>query len=153
MKPIFKQLFNLFILSAVSVSAWAEVSLVEGHVRAMPASVPNTAAYVTLKNDGAAKRLVAASTSVAKEAQLHTMLMEDGVMKMRQVANFEVPKNGQLVLSPSGDHIMILGLHEPLQLEQQITLSLEFDDGEKLTVTLPVMKKVDGGMSGHHHHH
>lgn len=157
MKTIFKQVFNFLLLMTITFAASAKVELVEGQVRAMPPSVPNTAAYITLMNHGAAKRLVAVTTPVAKEAQLHTMSMDNGVMQMREVEGFDIPMHGQLALQPGGDHIMILGLHKPLALEQEVELSLAFSDGETMKLVIPVQKIIKGkGMSehkGHEHHH
>ncbi len=157
MKTIFKQVFNLLLLTTISFAVNAKVELIEGQVRAMPPSVPNTAAYLTLVNHGEHKRLVAVKTSVAKEAQLHTMSMDGGVMKMREVEGFDLPMHGTLSLEPSGNHIMILGLHKPLAIDQEIDLSLIFADGETMEIVLPVKKLKKGhSMSNHHgheHHH
>ncbi len=62
---IFKQLFKVILLAGISASAFASnIMLEQGYIRAMPASVPNTAAYLTLSNHGAATELVSASTPV-----------------------------------------------------------------------------------------
>ncbi|MGL4515383.1 MAG: copper chaperone PCu(A)C, partial [Shewanella sp.] len=42
MKPIIKQMFNCVALSFVSFSVLANVVMRDGHVRAMPETVPNT---------------------------------------------------------------------------------------------------------------
>ncbi|MGI2067828.1 copper chaperone PCu(A)C [Shewanella sp. MF08487] len=154
LKPIFKQLFNCLILSCASFSALASVVLTEGHVRAMPDTVPNTAAYFTLENHtDKAVRLIAVSSNVAKDAQLHTIIEDQGMVKMRHVEGFDIPSHGALTLTPSGDHVMLLGLKAPLVLEQQVELQLEFDDGEKMVITLPVNKQADIAAEQEHHHH
>lgn len=102
MKIIFKQVFNFLLLMTVTFAASAKVQMLEGQVRAMPPSVPNTAAYLTLVNHGPAKQLVAVTSEVAKEAQLHTMSMDNGVMQMREVEGFDIPMHGKLVLEPGG---------------------------------------------------
>ena len=153
LKQIFKQLFNITLLSCFSFSALAQVMLTDGYVRAMPASVPNTAAYITLENHGPATRLVAVTASFAKEAQLHTLIDEGGMIKMRQVEGFDIDSHGSLVLSESADHIMLLGLQSPLVEDSEVELTLNFADGSQQTISLPVKKQANTAESEHHHHH
>ncbi|MGL4613818.1 MAG: copper chaperone PCu(A)C [Shewanella sp.] len=154
LKPIIKRMFNGVALSFVSCSVLANVVMLDGHVRAMPETVPNTAAYFTLENHAdKAVRLIGATTNVAKEAQLHTMVTEQGVVKMRHVEGFTIPSHGSLTLAPSGDHVMLLGLTAPLALEQQVELQLQFDDGQAMTITLPVAKSAATNAAPEHHHH
>lgn len=153
LKQIFKQLFNLTLLSCVSFTAFAQVMLVDGYVRAMPPSVPNTAAYITLENHGPATRLIAVEAPFAKEAQLHTLIDEDGMIKMRQVDGFDIDSHGSLVLSESGNHIMLLGLTAPLAEESKVDLILTFSDGKQQLISLPVKKQASSAESEHHHHH
>ncbi|MDO6619341.1 MULTISPECIES: copper chaperone PCu(A)C [unclassified Shewanella] len=156
LKAIFKQLFSFLVLTTFSISATAGIMLSEGHVRAMPASVPNTAAYLTLMNhsDNTAT-LVSVTTPVAKEAQLHTLIEENGIVKMRQVEGFDIESHGSLTLQPSGDHIMLLSLVKPLTVGDKVPLTLTFADGQQLNIELMVDKKAstDQQESHHHHHH
>lgn len=153
LKQIFKQLFNITLLSCFSFTAFAQVMLTDGYVRAMPASVPNTAAYITLENHGPATRLVAVSAAFAKEAQLHTLVDENGMIKMRQVDGFDIESHSSLVLSESGNHIMLLGLHAPLAEDSKVELTLSFADGQQQVISLPVKKQAVSAESEHHHHH
>ncbi|MGI2175558.1 copper chaperone PCu(A)C [Shewanella ulleungensis] len=157
LKVIFKHLFNFLVLSSLSFAASASIVLVDGHVRAMPASVPNTAAYFTLENHTAnAVKLVAVNTRAAKEAQLHTIIEENGMVKMRQVDGFSIPSHGSLTLQPTGDHVMLLSLTAPLVVDDKVPLELIFEDGQQLMIELPVLKQVapqEGEQADHHHHH
>ena len=149
---IFKHLFNILIFACFSSSVLAqELVLTSGYIRAMPASVPNSAAYFTLENHGAPTRLVAVSSDIAKEAQLHTVLEEDGVVKMRQVEGYNIASHDSLILSPAGNHIMLLGLKAPLTLDEKVALTLTFADGQSMTIELPVAKTAP--MSDHNEHH
>ncbi|MCL1156630.1 copper chaperone PCu(A)C [Shewanella inventionis] len=156
LKVIFKHLFNFLVLSSLSFAASANVVLVDGYVRAMPASVPNTAAYFTLENHTAnAVTLIGVNTSVAKEAQLHTIIEENGMVKMRQVTGFSIPSHGSLSLQPTGDHIMLLSLTAPLVVDDKVPLELIFEDGQQLIIELPVLKQAAqrSEQADHHHHH
>ena len=154
LRIIFKHMFKILLMGSLSIPAWAQtVQLTQGFVRAMPDTVPNTAAYFTLENHGEPQRLVSVTTDVAREAQLHTLLEEDGVVKMRQVTGYDVPKHGTLTLRPSGDHIMLLGLKAPLQLAQKVALTLHFESGQELKIELPVQKAEQTEANSEHHHH
>lgn len=155
MKQIFKHAFNFVLLSCTSFSVLANVMFVDGYVRAMPPSVPNSAAYFTLMNHGPEVDLVGVETEVAAEAQLHTLVEEEGVVKMRQLPKFTLASHGNLELMPSGKHVMLLGLKKPLTEGQEVVLRLKFSDGSEKRLTLPVSKQAmatqDDGQ--HHHHH
>ncbi|MBE8168498.1 MAG: copper chaperone PCu(A)C [Shewanella sp.] len=154
---VFKYTLKLLIVTSFTFQVWAnDLHLVDGHIRAMPVTVPNTAAYFTLDNHGKAVRLVAAETPVAKEAQLHTLLEENGVIKMRRVESYDIAEHGKLTLSQSGNHIMIIGLKKPLELGQKVPLTLMFSDNSQMTIELPVKKIVmphDHDHQHQHHHH
>ncbi|WOT04650.1 copper chaperone PCu(A)C [Shewanella youngdeokensis] len=152
LKQIFKQLFNITLFSCLSFTALAQVMLVDGYVRAMPPSVPNTAAYITLENHGPATRLVGVTAPFAKEAQLHTLVDEDGMVKMRQVDGFDVDSHSSLVLSESGNHIMLLGLTAPLTENSNVDLNLTFSDGQQQRISLPVIKQARSAEAEHQHH-
>ncbi|MBM7070690.1 copper chaperone PCu(A)C [Shewanella sp. 202IG2-18] len=153
LKKIMKISISLLIISGFSLHTFAaQISLVSGHVRALPPTVPNTAAYFTLKNEGANVKLIKAETPVAKEAQLHTLIEENGVVKMRQVPSYNLKAHSQLVLTSSGNHIMVMGLKQPLKVGQMVPLTLYFSDGTKKIIKLPV-EKVKQEMDHHHHHH
>jgi len=145
-------MFNFILFSAVTFAAQANVTLVDGFVRAMPPSVPNSAAYMTLQNSGSALQLIGVQASFVKEAQLHTVIEENGMVKMRQVESFTLARDGILTLSESDKHIMLLGLTRPLVAGESVTLVLEFDDGSKLPVSLMVSKQNMAKINSHHHH-
>lgn len=153
MKPIFKHLFNLALVGLLSAPAMAEIIVKDGFVRAMPPASPNTAAYFTLLNHGEADELVAVTTPVANEAQLHTLISENDVVKMRLVSGFAVGAHGTLTLAEQGDHVMLLGLKAPLAEGDTVTLRLSFKSGETLEISLPVSKAAAAGDEHHHHHH
>lgn len=155
MKQIFKQAFNFVLLSCTSFSVLANVMFVDGYVRAMPPSVPNTAAYFTLMNHGPELDLVSVETDVAGEAQLHTLIEEDGVIKMRQLPKFTLASHSNLELKPSGNHVMLLGLKQPLIEGQEVLLRLKFSDGSEQQLMLPVSKQTMAtqDVGEHHHHH
>jgi copper(I)-binding protein len=87
-----------------------------------------SAVYFILRNRGAAAdRLVAARTEVAGVVELHLSSIEDGVMRMRQVAGIEVPARGEARLEPGGYHLMLIGVNRELSVGDRFEIKLEFD--------------------------
>lgn len=114
--------------------------------RAVPsAAVRNSAAFFTVENKGAADRLVGVSGSVADKLEIHTMVREAGVMRMREVKALDIPANGKLELKPGGLHIMLIGLKSPLKEGDRFPLTLRFEKAGEVKVDVFAEK-------GHHHH-
>ncbi|MFM5432147.1 copper chaperone PCu(A)C [Aeromonas veronii] len=135
---MFKRAFYSLLVLGMTTSALAKVEAVDGYVRLLPPGSPNTAAFMVLKNDADQPvKLVAAASAAAGRAELHTHLHENGVMKMRQVENIEIPAKGEAVLKPGSLHIMLFEVGT-LSEQTPFPLTLTMDDGQKLDLSLPV---------------
>jgi periplasmic copper chaperone A len=112
---------------------------------ARPTATANGAVYLEIENKGTATdKLVAASTTAAAKAELHTHLMEGGIARMRPVDGIEVTPGSATVLRPGGLHVMLLGLKAPLKTGDTITLTLTFEKAGKVDVTVPVQRNASG---------
>lgn len=80
---------------------------------------------------GAPRKLVGARTEIAGTVELHTMAMEDGMMRMRKVESFTVNETEPLKLERGGNHLMLFGLTETLEVGDtvDIVLTFESEDG------------------------
>lgn len=84
-------------------------------------------------------RLVSVTSPAAAEVQLHTMSMDGGVMRMRQVTDgLPVPAHGKLELKPGGFHVMFIGLKVPFALGAKIPATLTFKRAGKVKVAFAV---------------
>lgn len=107
--------------------------------RATPPGAKIAAGYLEIRNSGKEPdRLVGASTPYAERVELHMMVREGDVMKMRGVQSFEVPARQRLTLRPGGLHLMIVGLKRPLAKGEHIPLTLRFERGGEVRVELEV---------------
>lgn len=100
-----------------------------------------TSAFGTVRNStGEDITIVGASTPAAKTAELHEVIAgADGGMKMQpKEGGFVVPANGEIVLEPGNDHIMMMGLVKPVQAGDEISLTLELSTGDTLDFTAVV---------------
>lgn len=125
--------------------------------RATPARTGAT--YLTVFNDGSeVDRLVGVESPVADKAELHTSSMKDGVMRMRKLDGMDVNPGEPAVLSPGGNHVMLMGLHQPLKEGQSFPVTLIFEKAGKVTVDVKVgkagaMKPDEHEMPGMGHKH
>jgi copper(I)-binding protein len=110
------------------------------------------AAYLTVTNDGAEMdRLIGATSSVAAKAELHSVVMQDNVMKMRQIEAIEVHPGEPFVLRPGGVHVMLMGLKRPLKEGETFPLLLTFERSGPVEVTVVVHKAGSMGHDMEHH--
>lgn len=118
------------LLPAIAVS--------DGWTRATPTS-RSGAGYLTLRNTGdAADRLLAAESPAARTVELHTMTMEEGVMRMRPAAPPAIAAGGELRLAPGGLHLMLMDLAEPLAVGATVPLTLRFERAGAVAASLSV---------------
>jgi len=84
--------------------------------------------------------IVSASSPVAHMVELHeTAENAGGEMEMREVTGgFTIPAGGTYVLEPGADHLMFMGLTEPLLAGVIVEVTVTFDDGTVLTFEAPV---------------
>ncbi|MDM5123335.1 copper chaperone PCu(A)C [Aeromonas rivipollensis] len=135
---MFKRAFYSSLALLLATPALAKVEAVDGYVRLLPPGSPNTAAFMVLKNDADKPvTLTAAASPDAGRAELHTHLHENGVMKMRQVESIEIPARGEAVLKPGSLHIMLFEVGA-LSEDKPFPLTLTLDDGQTLSLSLPV---------------
>lgn len=119
-----------------------EVSATDGWVRATKGTEDTsmTAAFMQLQNDGdEAVVLTGASSPVAGMTQIHEMATVDGEMVMRQIeGGLEIPAGRGQLLMPGGNHVMLMDLDDELAPGDEVEVTLEFEGGETMTMTLPV---------------
>lgn len=68
---------------------------------------------------------------------------------MAQVDSFPIPAGDDLALEPGGNHLMFLGLTDPLVPGDTVDLTLTFQSGATAALTVPVVAFT--GDDGHEH--
>ena len=143
-----KKTILLCLMSIVfGLSALAEtyqhgnLTIYEGRIRPTINSSA-TAAYLTIHNHGSSDdRLIAVSTQVAGLAQIHSMTIENGIMKMRPLnEGIIIPAGKSVILKPHGLHLMLMRLTKPLKEGEHIEVILTFENHGTITLNLPVKK-------------
>lgn len=87
------------------------------------------AAFMSIANSGARDcALTGVTSDVAEKVELHTHKDEGGVMKMMAVDSIPVPAGATHELARGADHIMMMGLKQPLKDGDHVVLTLDFGD-------------------------
>ncbi len=110
------------------------IEVADPWARATPKGAAVGGAYMTITNRGTeADRLVSVSTPAADKAEVHQMLMENGVMTMRPVqGGLEIKPGETVVLKPQSFHLMLFGLKQPLAQGQHLKATLDFAKAGKI---------------------
>ena len=129
----------IFAVAAGAQAQTGSVEIKDAWARATPGGAQTAAVYATIVAP-AGDRLTAVSTPAAQQAGLHTMTMDNGVMKMRQVDGIDLPPGQAVTLKPGGYHIMLTGLAQPLKEGESVALTFTFEKAGAREVTAPIQK-------------
>jgi copper(I)-binding protein len=140
-------------LAALPTLTLAQMQIEDPYVRAASPMAISGAAFMAVTNPtDTDDRIVAATSDIAERVELHTHIQNsDGVMQMVHLEDgIPLPAGETVLLQRGGLHVMFLGLRQPLNEGDEITVTLEFEHAEPLTVTVPVdlqrMPAPGGGM-------
>ncbi len=141
-----------FLIALSATAAFAQdtkigaITIDHPWARATPGAVKNSAVFMSFDNKGAADKLLSVTGTVAKEIQIHSMITEAGVMKMREIKSLDIPANGKAELKPGGFHVMLIGIPDGLKEGTKFPLKLKFEKAGEITVQVTAEK------SGAHDH-
>jgi copper(I)-binding protein len=122
----------------LAAPAMAQVSVENAWARATPPGARIAAGYLTVRNAGAADRLVSASSAAAEKVETHVTIKEGDVSRMRQVKGHDVPAKGALELAPGGAHLMLVNIKAPLKEGDKVPLVLRFQKAGEVRTELAV---------------
>ena len=143
----FRGFASTFALAALALPLAAfpvlaeEVTVEKPWARATPGGSTIGAAYLTIKGKegGAGDSLVSVTSPAAQRVELHTHIMEAGVMKMRKVESIDVKAGEAKALQPAGDHLMLFDLKGPLVEGGKVPLVLKFKSSGEVTVEADIL--------------
>ena len=145
----------MMVMSGMNaIAAASEIfSFSEMQLRGTVAGMQSSAAYLKITNNGASDdRLIAAKAAIAKRVEIHSMEMDNGVMRMQAVdGGLVIAAGDSVTLAPGGLHIMLMGLTTDLAPGTQHEIILVFEKaGEiKLTATAKLPEDIMITMPGH----
>ena len=98
-------------------------------------------AYMTLRNTGAEPVVVTGlRTDLAMMPMIHATTTDaQGVTRMSHMEEVEIAPGGTVALEPGSLHVMLIDLQRPMVEGESYTLSVVFDDGEEVSVEVPIL--------------
>jgi len=114
------------------------VQVTDAICRPTPKGRQTTGCYMTL-TAAADDRLTGVSSPVASRVQIHESRMESNMMMMHPMeGGLPLPAGQTVALAPGGNHLMLLGVGEPLVAGDTVALTLTFESSPPLQVTATV---------------
>lgn len=137
-----KILATLAVLLVACSSSAPSFSVSKQWARTSPMDATMGVVYFTVTSPTADTLTgVKVDPSVAAMAQMHETVMDNGAMKMQEVASVDLPAGTAVEFKPGGYHIMLMQLAAPLKVGSSITLTLELAKAGSVTVSVPVLEQ------------
>lgn len=130
------------ILFSLAVTAHAEVDVHDPWIAEAPPAARSLAAFMGLENAGSTpRRLVAVEAPGFDRIELHQSTTEDGTHRMIKQDAIRIPPGGRTELAPGGYHVMLIGVQEPLQAGDTVSMRLIFANDEVRAIEVPVRRR------------
>jgi periplasmic copper chaperone A len=148
--------FAALAAASLGVSALAEdlqlgaLTITSPFARATMPNAPVAGGFLTITNAGPEDdTLIAAVSDIAGTMQVHEMVMDGDVMKMRELAGgLVIPAGGTVELKPGGYHLMFMDLKGALVEGETVKVTLTFANAGTVDVELAIGPRAAMGM-GH----
>ena len=138
-----------------STAAQAQTTVKDPWARATVAQQKASGAFMQLQSAKGGK-LLSASSPVAGVVEIHEMLMDGDVMKMRAVSSLNLPAGKAVDLKPGGHHVMLIDLKKQLVAGDTVPITLVVESaGQRETLEVKAVVRAPGaaGAAAHKGHH
>jgi copper(I)-binding protein len=140
LKKIGLPLLSAMFIASILISACSKQDSIEiknQWVRASNDGQDVSAAYMTIVSNEDTS-LIAIDSDVADVIEIHSMSMENGVMKMRMLDTLDLIAGKPTELSPGGFHLMLFDLKKPLTAGKEAHFTLHFKNkaGQEKTISV-----------------
>lgn len=137
--PLLLSVFAILAACSAADPGPPQISIEQPWARATPEGAATAAVYAVIHNAGGADRLLSVETPASASTEVHRTEHENGMAQMRAVESLDIPARGQVVLQPSGLHLMLNGLHAQLVDGQRIPLGFVFEEAGRIDVEAQVV--------------
>ncbi len=143
---------STLVAAAFILPAHAQVTVKDPWVRATVSQQKATGAFMQITSAQDA-RLVEAKSPVAGVVEVHEMVMDKDIMKMRALRNgLELPAGKTVELKSGGYHVMLMELKQQVKEGDTVPLTLVVEGKDKkrstIEVKAPVKPLAGGGNMG-----
>jgi copper(I)-binding protein len=122
-----KKLTLSLIFLATAAVAQAQVTITDAWVRGTVPMQQASGAFMQLSAEKDT-RLIAAKSAMANVVEIHEMVMDNNIMKMRQIPGLDIVPGRVLALKPGGYHVMLIELKQQLKGGDVVPITLVFED-------------------------
>jgi copper(I)-binding protein len=130
---------TLLLFSVASCAKPTGLEVKDAWTRDTVGGTVNAAVFMTIRS-GSPDRLIAASAPVAKKTDLMTIEGGSSAMKMKYLQGIDIPANTPVSLNPTGLHVWLDGLNQPLKAGQTFPLSLRFQKAGERRVIVSIIE-------------
>ena len=142
----FATLMILLGFAGMTLPAFAQsptmetIAITDAWTRVTPPGAKVAAGFLTITNNGKAPiTLTGASVEISPRVEIHSMTMEMGMMKMRELTEgLEIKPGSTVTLKPGGYHLMFMNLTESPKKGGTVSGKLVFKDLGNLDVSYDV---------------
>ncbi|MCB1141013.1 MAG: copper chaperone PCu(A)C [Leptospiraceae bacterium] len=133
---------SLLALSIASAETISDQIIISNPViRMVPPGSPNSAGFMKIYNNSNDDlRIIKIESDISRKVELHDVLQENGMMKMRKVDAFEIKSKTTLELKKGSKHIMFINLINPLKEGDKKKVKIHFQNGKSLEIEIPIQK-------------
>lgn len=131
---------------AATEAAPEQVSATDAWCRPTAQGAGAAGCYVTLTAT-ADDRLTGAASPAGERVEIHTMSMDGGVMRMRELPDgLALPAGQAVALKPGAEHLMLMAPTAALNEGETVEITLSFQSAPAQTVTAQI-KSAPHGMA------
>lgn len=134
----------------------ADLEVKDAWVRGTVPAQKATGAFMQLSSKGGIT-LVGVASPAANVVELHEMVMDNNVMKMRAVPRLDVQPGKPVELKPGSYHVMLIDLKKPLSKGEVVPITLKIEGKDKKVENVEVKAEVRdltaAAPMDHKHHH
>ncbi len=152
-----RKIVALMLTSLVAGAAVAaDLEIKEPWVRGTVPAQKATGAFMQLSSKGGVT-LVGVASPAAKVVELHEMVMDNNVMRMRAVPRLDVQPGKPVELKPGSYHVMLIDLNKPLAKGEVVPITLKVEGKDRKVENVEVKAEVRdltaAAPMDHKHHH
>ncbi len=129
------------LLIALCSVALADVTVKDAWVRGTTPAQRATGAFMEIVSSEDAV-VLSASSPAAGATELHTMKLEDGIMKMRAMPRLELPAGKPVLFAPGANHVMLLDLKKQAKPGDVVPITLKIEGKDKKVQSVEVKAQV-----------
>ena len=125
--------FLLILISIITSNVYAEVKFNNAVIK-NNFGKKVTAGFIEIRSDEDLT-IKKVKSEFSPRIEIHSMEMENDVMKMRRIDSPKILKNKPFILTKGGNHLMIYDISENLDKQKKVKLNFVFlkDNGDELS--------------------